>query len=157
MVERGSCAAEDPHPSAAAGSAWGRLPAQISTTDPLGPRHVPADRLQTVPAALAAWERSNRNLRRMLARSVADHLFRAAELLRDTPSADAVVLAAAGTVEAIYALDDAARSLGGALPAGLTEAADQLPGWASILKQQHQAAAEHGRPALPRPRRRPQW
>jgi len=75
------------------------------------------------------------------------------------PSADALVLAAAGTAEALYALDDAARTLGGALPAEITEAADQLPGWASSLKQRHHgaeaaAASEPARLALPRP---PRW
>jgi len=140
------------------GSRWQhRLPSQIATTDPLGPRHVDTDRLQTIPAAFAAWDRSRRNLRRMLARAAADHLFRAAALLREVPSTDALVLAAAGTAEALYALDDAAQALGGMLPAELSAAADQLPGWAAALKQRHQAAAAASsdtRLALPRP---PRW
>jgi hypothetical protein len=76
----------------------------------------------------------------MLARAASDHLFQAAALLRQVPSPDAVVLSAAGTAEALYALDEAARVLGGTLPAEFTALADQLPGWAADLKRQAVAA-----------------
>jgi hypothetical protein len=146
--------APDPHRD----GRWQRPPALISTTDPLdGPvpaRHQPA-RSRTVEALLAL-ERHNRGVRRMLARAAADHLFQAASLLREVPSADAVVLSAAGTTELLYALDDAAHTLGGALPAGFAVLADQLPAWAAAVKRQHQAAASAGdrdrRALVPAPR-----
>jgi len=128
------------------GSRWQyhRLPALTTTTDPLEPSQRQAQteaRPLSAVDAFLAYDRHHHNLRRMLARAAADHLFNAARLLCQVPSADAVVLSAAGTAEVLYALEDAARTLGGALPADLTALADQLPGWAAALKQQHQAAA----------------
>lgn len=85
-------------------------------------------------SALAPWTRAARNLQRMDARMVADHLRQAAMLTWQAPSPDVLLFAATGTAELLDVLRLGGDHCGASLPDELLAAAEQLRGWAATLK-----------------------
>lgn len=109
-----------------------RLPVPVALRVP-APVRVPA-------AGLAAWTRTGRSLRRVLAYAAAAHLHRAAAILRQAPSVDWGLLGPAGTADVIDALDPGAV-LSARLAASTT---GRLRRWATTLQRANSPA---GRPA----------
>ncbi len=85
-------------------------------------------------AVSPAWTRTARNVQRMHARMLADHLHQAATLMLQAPGPDVLLFAATGTAELLDVLRRGAEQCGAALPDDVVAAAGQLRHWAATLK-----------------------
>jgi len=88
----------------------------------------PLDPSATLPGLVG------RNLHRYFARTVADHLDQVADLLREAPKIDVLMLAAIGTARVIRMLGRAGERVGNPLPAQVLAAAPALHDWATATK-----------------------
>jgi hypothetical protein len=108
----------------------------------------------------AAGPSIGRDLHRLLAGAVADHLERAAALLRQDPNIDALLLGASGTAKVIAVLATAAARIGAPLPVEAVMAIQSLRVLAFTVKDDvhkqrppppaglRDSAANHGAPVV---------
>jgi hypothetical protein len=76
----------------------------------------------------------DRDLHRLLAGAVTDHLERAAALLRQDPTVDALLLGAGGAAKVIAVLSTAATRIGVPLPSEAVQAIQGLHVWAFTVR-----------------------